>query len=71
MTDGLKPCPFCGSEVELHEDSLGFLGIPVKTYEVYCTNKECICKTPIGGNQYHSRESITEAWNTRYNKGDK
>ena len=71
MSNELTHCPFCGSEAVFVQDGLGFLGIPVATYEIQCTNEKCICHTPIGGIRYHSKESAAKAWNTRYNKGDK
>lgn len=54
MTDGLKPCPFCGGEAKEIEPSN-----TCPWWEIQC--KKCFAN--IGGTH---REKNREAWNTRY-----
>lgn len=55
--DGLKPCPFCGSEVGVHERG-GY-----DYYEPYWV-VEC-GKCEAGMESFGTREAAIEAWNTR------
>ena len=52
MSEGLKPCPFCGQTERLHKGDTGY-GITV-----YC---ECRNSTRT----YHSEEQAIAAWNRR------
>lgn len=59
MTDGLLPCPFCGSKAELQwESSQGV---------VSCTNEECYATSTwfSSDNASEVREYVTAKWNRR------
>lgn len=51
----LKPCPFCGAEVELHSVDIG----SATDYFISC--KECGCKQSGS----ISRQAVINAWNER------
>lgn len=66
----LKPCPFCGGEAELIDDS----GRHGKVYSVYhqCPRNGgkfnrygSVCTLTIDTGWYDTAEEATEAWNTR------
>ena len=50
MADRLKPCPFCGGEVEVFEGYTGWY------IECDCGNSTWACDT---------KEELVECWNTR------
>jgi hypothetical protein len=64
----IKPCPFCGSEVDGYKDSGDFI-YPVPTasgarlYEINCLSIYGGCGASILGN---SPEECIEKWNTRF-----
>ena len=70
----LKPCPFCGGEVELVHDA------DMEHYVIECENHgwESLCKTPdmVAGDilmvSYRdtdeSKRALIEAWNTRWER---
>ena len=60
MTE-LKPCPFCGGEAEMCEDSITAFGKYRKLYVVVCKN---LC---VKTRQWYSEEQAIEAWNRRAN----
>ena len=56
MIEKLRPCPFCGSEAELHTDPED------EFWEVDCLNIDCIlCKTRY----YATKQEAIKAWNRR------
>ena len=56
MTEGLKACPFCGSEGKIFRD--------IDRFSVGCENDEC--RGFIGLSWlYTSEEAAVKAWNTR------
>lgn len=57
----LKPCPFCGAEVEAREVSFGIVGV--------ITCKNCKTKFLIPWNEAESGKGLAEAWNRRVNNG--
>ena len=62
----LKPCPFCGSEARLKQDTRYPRPEcdPRDAFEVFCTNAACI----IGfadDHYYLSEAEAIEAWNRR------
>ena len=54
----LKPCPFCGSEVELYQPE-----DDPKFYRISCLNKECSMGDPDAW--YDNKDEMTKDWNTR------
>jgi len=70
MSEELKPCPFCGNEVELNESS-GFPVVSYRTqvfpsdnkfYYITCKTEGCFIKSCPS---YESKEKIIRIWNTR------
>ena len=57
MNKELKPCPFCGGEVEVREASFGITGV------VTCGN--CKTKFVIPWNEAESDHDLAKAWNRR------
>ena len=57
MADNLKPCPFCGGEVELVKQK----GDEFEFVLVSCKN--CDAVIAIGGSD--NEQKVTEAWNNR------
>lgn len=55
----LKPCPFCGGEVELFENNNAFLG----RWYIFCP--KCGIETGL----YIKPEYIVEKWNRRADNG--
>ena len=51
MADKLKPCPFCGGEVELKKNDFGF----------YVICPECMCSTQ----NYSTDDDAISTWNNR------
>jgi len=60
MSDELKPCPFCGADVDLVEcfDE----GTREDYWRVLCRGRKCISPDYA---EYSDVQSITAAWNTR------
>ena len=61
MTDKLKPCPFCGQQVDIVKDDDIYL------YRVRCNGTQT-CPIFI---YTDTEEDAIKAWNTRCNKGVK
>ena len=60
----LKVCPFCGGQPKIVK---GFEGIDedeVETFEVVCTNPDCIIYNGYSRSRY-SREAAKLLWNNR------
>lgn len=57
----LLPCPFCGGEAVLMDDSPA----PNLIYGVGCGNTECLAYTGYGLKLYGTEAEAVEAWNTR------
>lgn len=66
MTDKeLKPCPFCGREVEIHggpEEWTPTFWDPDSGGDPYCISCDCGCTFEIGDCE---PQDIAEAWNRR------
>ena len=71
MSNELKPCPFCGSEVQLAINGLVYKRHGWKAYVIVCTNWNCICATGIGDSQFETEEEAAKAWNRRYYESTK
>lgn len=77
MKDELKPCPFCGSEVELEKKPLWYgNGRGYKDcYEFVIRCKKCGCRVdqPENDSVYRSEEkakkNAIEVWNRRASNG--
>lgn len=78
MSDNLKPCPFCGTNVHIEKKPLwqgsrGYHGC--YEYDIHCHN--CGCRVDIFGNDtiYRTDEeakaNAIKAWNRRANKNEK
>ena len=63
MSDKLKPCPFCGGEVEGRVTAFGVAGI------VNCGN--CHTGFIIPWDEAESGNELLNAWNSRANKKEK
>lgn len=59
MTEKLKPCPFCGGEGRVFEDTS--FGVDNPLYRVFCGM--CLVKTDTA----YRREDAIEIWNRRAN----
>ena len=57
LPDIIKPCPFCGRDVEVKSE------MPRKYY-IECRHKKCTMLA-VMTNQYINKESAIEAWNKR------
>ena len=57
----LKPCPFCGAEVEMREISFGIVGV--------ITCNTCRTKFLIPWDEAESGKYLAEAWNRRATNG--
>jgi len=58
--DDLKPCPFCGSSARyILKDDISF----GKWWDVGCNNQNCFLNE--GADWYHTKDNVTELWNTR------
>ncbi len=53
----VKPCPFCGSEVEAMKVSYGIAGV--------ITCKNCKTKFVLPWNEAETKKDLIEAWNKR------
>ena len=60
ISEKIKPCPFCGSEAEIEDNSLSNL----KYFTVKCSNENCGASVHFCGKS-ESREEILSAWNNR------
>ncbi|MEW6115643.1 MAG: Lar family restriction alleviation protein [Nitrospirota bacterium] len=66
----LLPCPFCGNEAKLYEDS-EYASEDLRKYSVSCTG--CSCSLGALGDDhddnpeylFSSKEEAIKAWNTR------
>ena len=66
----LLPCPFCGSKAKIFDCDWSQISDSIEvTYSPGCTNYDCIAY----GTNFHfdTPEEAVEAWNTRYNEGEK
>jgi hypothetical protein len=61
MEKKLKPCPFCGGEVEFHEDDMGGAWVEHKIKHKNGQKDKCIL-TSVGVN---FSEEYEMDWNTR------
>ena len=63
MTEELKPCPFCGCEVEIVTGIYGLYGIP-NSYKIIHPKNDCIME---GFESYFTdnKEYLIEDWNRR------
>lgn len=68
----LRPCPFCGSEVELRivETKIG------KKTKIRCLNQYCYMRYPTAFTSWHNDDTeehaelrLTTAWNRRARDG--
>ena len=63
----MKPCPFCGSDVDSYKDSEDFIhSTPSnwsRLYEIHCLGIYGGCDASILGN---SPEDCIEKWNKRF-----
>lgn len=57
--EGLKPCPFCGCEVDNHKDDCYFRMYSVAFADSLVSGKP-------GMNVHVSARELRDAWNTRY-----
>lgn len=57
--EGLKKCPFCGSDASLYSHDRG--DNPGEDYSVGCNNYKCGIETAL----YETRKEAIEAWNRR------
>ena len=55
----LKPCPFCGSEVELEEFQNGW---HETVYRIFCPS----CKIFVRHGGATNKQELCKTWNTRY-----
>lgn len=58
MMEGLKPCPFCGSDGVVSQKK------DLETWIVECSNQRCPASYMIGWDYETEKEAI-EAWNRR------
>ncbi len=71
MSEGLKPCPFCGSEVAILPNIDPPLHRPSRNgkYALYCGTCELLFGYDVDyGGQFDSVEEAISAWNTRINE---
>ncbi len=62
MTEGLKPCPFCGGRAVIRE-------VETRTYRIggyYVMCGNCL----TSGNNYKTKQKAADAWNRRYHDDD-
>lgn len=57
--DGLKPCPFCGSEATIKVT-------PKYTYKIGCKNVFCFGWVYNNSGEYVPMEEAIQVWNTRH-----
>ena len=66
----LLPCPFCGSEAYIFDDTAPkFLRVVLclpERYEIHCASKLCPAKLLVGG--FDTVGEAVKAWNTRLAK---
>ena len=63
--DELKPCPFCGGEVEIIDTGLNFWKYAIRHKNI-CV--KCILDTR-GFSTEKTKQEVIEAWNRRVNDG--
>lgn len=59
MSDELMPCPFCGGEARILEDTTGDYLWPDR-FVVECSNEHCMASS-----MWSTRERVVFAWNRR------
>lgn len=62
MSEDMKPCPFCGGEVEIETVEMGG-NVAESTYYPICTTKGCLAHE--GGVDDTIKEAVIRAWNKR------
>ena len=60
MGEKPKPCPFCGGEAKIIQDSITY------GYQVECRNRKCLIR-PYTEEYFVLKKKAVEAWNTRAN----
>lgn len=62
----LKPCPFCGGEVEIVKDKRWpkWLDHGIDAWHVECKNSDCVIYQ-VDNNYYRQRKEAVEMWNRR------
>lgn len=60
----LKPCPFCGSEVELFDNSKDFTA-DTKRYYIRCKNEKKNCLEIMAFYTNTDKAKTIKAWNKR------
>ena len=64
MSDGLRPCPFCGREPTMSSYTYSTLGGGYVQFKVECENDNCPAQPTVDWH-YWSEAEAAEAWNTR------
>ena len=65
MNNKLKPCPFCGGEPILDEDSVAFTNKPKSCFQILCINRQC--GVHLKTKWRETKQEAIEAWNRRVN----
>lgn len=67
MTDKLKPCPFCGGEPKVYEDTVDAVGAIVFDGGWYIGTCSIVCRVHFGG-YFPTEQDAIKTWNTREEK---